>query len=110
MAAPARHGLMLGAIYPEPHCPVRRAPIKIILEFDGDLLCHPGLPAAPGLPACLATQQPGQYLGTGRGWQRSRPQGGSVGIRLGGACRLRVRAQRGATTIHGQDRAVDETA
>jgi hypothetical protein len=42
----ARIDLILGAIDPESHRFSRRAPIKIILEFDGYLLCHPGLPAA----------------------------------------------------------------
>ena len=42
----AQIDLILGAIHPEPHPSICRAPIKIILEFDGYLLCHPGLLAA----------------------------------------------------------------
>ena len=44
----AQIDLILGAIDPEAHRLVCRAPIKIILEFDGYLLCHHGLLAALG--------------------------------------------------------------
>jgi len=42
----AQIDLILGAIHLEPHRLVCRTAIKIILEFDGYLLCHPGLPCA----------------------------------------------------------------
>ena len=51
----AQIDLILGAVHPEPHRLIRGAPIKIILEFDGYLLCYPGLLAAPGLPAPRST-------------------------------------------------------
>src|SRR6266566_3948148 len=47
----AQIDLIVRTIHPEPHRLVRRAPIKIIFELDGYLLCHPRLLAALGLPA-----------------------------------------------------------
>jgi hypothetical protein len=38
----AQIDLVLRAVYPEPHRFGRRAPIKIIFEFDGNPLYHPG--------------------------------------------------------------------
>ena len=43
--------LILVAIHPEPHRRICRAPIKIILEFDGYLLCHPRPPSRDRLSA-----------------------------------------------------------
>jgi len=51
----AQIDLILGVIDPESHRFIGRATIEIILEFDGYLLCHPGLPAALEIPAPRST-------------------------------------------------------
>jgi hypothetical protein len=49
--AGAQIDLILSAIQPEPHGLVRRATIKIVLQRDSNLLCHPGLLTPNRLPA-----------------------------------------------------------
>jgi hypothetical protein len=61
MVLGAQIDLIVRTIHPEPHRLIRRAPIKIIFELDGYLLCHPGLLVALGLPA------PYKIHGNGRG-------------------------------------------
>jgi hypothetical protein len=47
----AQIDLVFGTAQPEPHSLCRRASIKIVLERDGYLLCHPGLPDCDRLSA-----------------------------------------------------------
>ena len=51
----------------------RPAPIKIILEFDGYLLCHPGLLAALEIPAPRSTVLAAGTYGAGSRSQRMHP-------------------------------------
>src|SRR5262245_29850504 len=48
---PAQIDLVIHAVQPEPHRLVRRAPVKVVLQYDGYLCRHPGLLSAMGLPA-----------------------------------------------------------
>jgi hypothetical protein len=61
----AQIDLILGAIDPESHRFTGRATIEIILEFDGYLLCHRGLPAAPEIPAPRSTALAAGTYGAG---------------------------------------------
>src|SRR5690349_1381646 len=69
----AQIDLILGAIDPESHRFIGRALIKIILEFDGYLLCHPGLLAALEIPAPRSTVLPAGIHGAGSCPQRMHP-------------------------------------
>src|SRR6478672_8920370 len=72
----AQIDLIFRAIYPKPHRLICWAPIKIIFELDGYLLCHPRLLAALGLPApCKINCNGRGYLRCRHPVQRMRPAG-----------------------------------